>query len=78
MSEWIWKKSSRSMAGDNNCVEVSSGPAFVKVRDSKNPMAGRLNFTETVWKSFVSAIKRGAFDGTKAALHEGPLVSNSR
>ncbi|MEU7975205.1 DUF397 domain-containing protein [Micromonospora sp. NPDC049089] len=64
MSELNWKKSSRSMAGDNNCVEVSPNSAFVKVRDSKNPMAGGLNFTESGWKSFVSAIKRGGFGGT--------------
>ncbi|WKU03386.1 DUF397 domain-containing protein [Micromonospora sp. HUAS LYJ1] len=63
VSELIWKKSSRSMAGDNNCVEVSPSTECTAVRDSKNPAAGHLRFTGSAWGSFVSAIKSGVFDG---------------
>lgn len=34
----VWRKSSYSDGGEDNCVEVSDGfPGAVPVRDSKNP-----------------------------------------
>ncbi|WP_326550207.1 DUF397 domain-containing protein [Micromonospora sp. NBC_01813] len=55
--ESSWRKSKASMAGDNNCVEVSSGTGRVLVRDSKDPDGCRLSFPTAGWASFVSSLK---------------------
>ncbi|MFI8802814.1 DUF397 domain-containing protein [Micromonospora chalcea] len=57
MTDTSWKKSRRSLAGDNNCVEVRLTPHFTAVRDSKNPDGSRLYFTKEAWMTFVSTLK---------------------
>jgi hypothetical protein len=60
-----WKKSSRSMAGDNNCVEVALAPdsnSLVAVRNSRDPEGGILYFTLDEWRAFASGVKDGEFD----------------
>jgi Domain of unknown function (DUF397) len=59
-SEFI--KSSLSSAANNNCVEVSVGVGEVRVRDSKNPAAGTLEFTLAEWDAFLAGVKAGEFD----------------
>ncbi|WP_431774819.1 DUF397 domain-containing protein [Streptomyces cucumeris] len=58
----MWVKSSYS-AGNGACVEISS-PVMgeIAVRDSKDPQGPTLGFAPTSWSSFVSDVRRGAFD----------------
>ncbi|WP_199444007.1 DUF397 domain-containing protein [Umezawaea beigongshangensis] len=50
----VWRKSSRSGQGNNDaCVEVAVTRDGVGVRDSKNPAAGLLAFSESAWARFV-------------------------
>ena len=53
-----WRKSSHS-GGGNDCVEVAYTPAAVGVRDSKNPAAGVLVFTEAQWHGFLGGVRAG-------------------
>ncbi len=56
----IWRKSSYSDGGDNNCVEVADGyPGFVPVRDSKVPAARPLLIGAQPWASFIGSLKAG-------------------
>lgn len=50
-----WYSSSRS-SGANNCVEVSHGPGWTAVRDSKNPTGPMLVVTKREWQTFLSAV----------------------
>ncbi|MFI5798430.1 DUF397 domain-containing protein [Streptomyces sp. NPDC051677] len=55
LSVAIWRKSSYSAGGDNNCVEVADGyPGIVPVRDSKVPAVRPLVFSAEAWSAFVS------------------------
>ncbi|MFH0521692.1 DUF397 domain-containing protein [Streptomyces sp. M41] len=61
LSAAVWRKSSYSEGGDNDCVEVADGyPGIVPVRDSKVPAAHPLIFGASSWGPFVAAVKRGA------------------
>ena len=54
----VWRKSTYSDGGDNNCVEVAEGYAdLIPVRDSKAPNGGVLLFGATSWASFLTQIK---------------------
>ncbi|MHB9860728.1 DUF397 domain-containing protein [Streptomyces sp. YIM S03343] len=53
----VWRKSSHSDGGDNNCVEVADGfPGTVPVRDSKCPSACPLVFAAAPWGRFVEQL----------------------
>ena len=56
-----WIKSSFS-GYNTDCVEISgiSGEA-VRVRDSKNPRGGTLNFTTREWDAFIKGVRNGEF-----------------
>ena len=56
-----WRKSSYSANG-GNCVEVTSLPGVVAVRDSKNPDGPRLGVTGSAWSAFVAGIRHGELD----------------
>ncbi|MEV0642310.1 DUF397 domain-containing protein [Streptomyces sp. NPDC050619] len=59
LSTAVWRKSSYSDGGDNNCVEVADGYAsLVPIRDSKVPDGPLLVFGATSWASFVTKVKR--------------------
>jgi hypothetical protein len=62
LTEAVWRKSARSSPSGDNCVEVAFLPGGVAVRDSKNPDAGALLFTEEEWNAFVAGAKEGEFD----------------
>ncbi|GES31686.1 DUF397 domain-containing protein [Streptomyces angustmyceticus] len=54
----VWRKSSYSDGGADNCVEVSDGfPGAVPVRDSKNPTGGVLLFPAAAWSAFIATVK---------------------
>lgn len=58
LSTAVWRKSSYSDGGDNNCVEVADGyPGIVPVRDSKTPDARPLVFPVGAWSVFVEGVK---------------------
>jgi hypothetical protein len=47
-----WQKSSYS--GDSsNCVEITTAPTTIHIRDSKTPTAPYLTFPRTSWSDFV-------------------------
>ncbi|MCZ1008873.1 DUF397 domain-containing protein [Streptomyces lydicus] len=53
----VWRKSSYSDGGDNNCVEVSDSlRGAVPVRDSKNPTGGVLLFPTEAWSAFIGGV----------------------
>lgn len=60
----VWIKSSLS-SYNGNCVEVAGlADDIIRVRDSKNPRGGVLNFTQAEWDAFVGGVRMGEFDRT--------------
>lgn len=57
-----WFTSSYSNEAGGECVEAAHLPGRTAVRDSKNPVAGRLTFTNTAWKAFTERARTGAYD----------------
>ncbi|MFI1768495.1 DUF397 domain-containing protein [Streptomyces sp. NPDC020800] len=58
LSTAVWRKSSYSDGGDNNCVEVADGhPGIAPVRDSKLPEGGVLVFAASSWSAFLRDVK---------------------
>ncbi|MFF4711111.1 DUF397 domain-containing protein [Streptomyces eurythermus] len=54
----VWRKSSYSGGGANDCVEVADGyPGVVPVRDSKFPAGSALIFGTASWSAFVDGVK---------------------
>ncbi|MFE7442571.1 DUF397 domain-containing protein [Streptomyces chartreusis] len=61
LSTAVWRKSSYSEGGANDCLEVSDDhPGIVPVRDSKRPDDGTLIFSASSWSAFTAGVKRGA------------------
>jgi hypothetical protein len=61
-SSEVWIKSSLSAYGPD-CVEVAGlGSDQIRVRDSKNPRGGILNFTIREWDAFIGGVRNGEFD----------------
>lgn len=57
-----WRKSSRSDAHGNDCVEVAQLPGVIGVRDSKNPQGPHLSVTAGVFAALANKIKRNELD----------------
>lgn len=58
-----WKKSSRSAAGDGNCVEIRISADRICIRDSKAEPGGHiLTVTRESFANFIDATKSGLFD----------------
>ncbi len=58
----VWRKSSRSGAG-NECVQVAElADGGRAVRDSKNPTGPALRFTPAEWATFTTSVRDGEFD----------------
>lgn len=58
LSNAVWRKSSHSDGGANNCVEVADGHAgLVPVRDSKTPNGPVLVFGSASWAPFLAEVK---------------------
>jgi hypothetical protein len=54
----VWRKSSYSDGGANNCLEVADGhPDIIPVRDSKQPHGPILMFGASPWASFLAGVK---------------------
>lgn len=57
LSTAVWRKSTYSGGGGNDCLEVADGhPALIPVRDSKNPHGPKLVFRAETWSAFVEAV----------------------
>lgn len=54
-----WRKSARSGANGNECVEVACDGQYVLVRDSKNKTGGTLTCLPQDWGAFLDKIKAG-------------------
>ncbi|MDG4795111.1 DUF397 domain-containing protein [Micromonospora sp. WMMD1082] len=54
-----WRKSSRSGAGDNNCVEVACHDDAVFVRDSQDRSGPVLAFGRDSWASLTRGLRSG-------------------
>jgi Domain of unknown function (DUF397) len=61
-SSGTWIKSSLS-SYNGNCVQVQGlTTETIRVRDSKNPRGGVLNFTPAEWDAFVGGVLNGEFN----------------
>ncbi|GHD99940.1 DUF397 domain-containing protein [Streptomyces alanosinicus] len=61
LSTALWRKSSYSEGGANDCVEVADGyPGIIPVRDSKVPSAHPLIFSAVSWDAFLRDVKETA------------------
>jgi len=56
MKSKTWRKSSYS-GGGNNCVEVSTSPNAVGIRDTKDRKSGQLRVNASTWSAFLAAVK---------------------
>ncbi|MER7566216.1 DUF397 domain-containing protein [Streptomyces sp. NPDC097941] len=53
-----WRKSSYSGGGDGNaCVEISTHPTYIAVRDSKTPTRATLTFPPNTFTAFLEVLK---------------------
>lgn len=50
---WSWRKSSSSLGGSGDCVEVAWTGESVLVRDSKERRGPVVAFAPVVWESFL-------------------------
>jgi hypothetical protein len=58
-----WRKASRSMAGNGDCVEAAAHAAGdVIIRDSKDPYGPILQYSTNSWYIFVRNAKQGRYD----------------
>lgn len=58
----VWRTSTRSTGGGDNCVQVADLDAAVGVRDSKNPDGGAIRLTPAAWARFAAQVKAGDLD----------------
>ena len=54
----VWRKSSYSGQGGNECVEVAVLRDGAAVRDSKDPRGGFFVVPEDGWSAFVAAVAK--------------------
>jgi Domain of unknown function (DUF397) len=60
LSRAVWRKSSRSTAEGQNCVEIADIGTIIAVRDSKNPSGPALLFSHTEWQGLVTTFRANA------------------
>jgi hypothetical protein len=58
----MWRKSSRSGAQENACVEVAQLSNGIGVRDSKNPDAGQLTVSVVDFARLLGRIRLGELE----------------
>ncbi|MBW8484891.1 DUF397 domain-containing protein [Actinomadura parmotrematis] len=61
-SDPCWRKSSRSMGTNDDCVEVAALATAHAVRDSKNPTGPTLTLPHPAWRALLHHIKQGRHD----------------
>ncbi|QKW32748.1 DUF397 domain-containing protein [Actinomadura sp. NAK00032] len=55
----VWRKSSKSTATGNECVELTAMTGLIAVRDSADPDGPKLAFTSSAWREFMTRVKSG-------------------
>jgi hypothetical protein len=55
-----WRRSTK--CGSSTCVEVAKVEDQYLIRDSKNPSAAALAFTQEEWVAFVQGVTAGEFE----------------
>lgn len=55
-------RTSRHSDGSGNCVEVAGVVDAIAVRDSKDRIGPRLEFTTSEWAAFLGNARKGAYD----------------
>jgi hypothetical protein len=59
----LWRKSSRSSGEENtDCVELAKFSSVIGIRDSKNPIGGRLSVSDGDFAALLGKVKRGELD----------------
>jgi Domain of unknown function (DUF397) len=56
----IWTKS--EFCNNTACVEVAKYGDGVLIRDSKDPLGPKLQFSNSEWYAFVEGVRSGGFD----------------
>jgi len=63
MGDLSWRKSSRSGANGEQCVELArTGSRKIAARDSKSPKGPILQFSGPEWRRFLNEVRRGTYD----------------
>jgi hypothetical protein len=52
-----WRKSSYSGSNGGNCIEITTGPGTVAIRDSTDPHGPVLSVTGQDWKRFADQVR---------------------
>ena len=52
-----WRKSSHSGSNGGNCIEITTGPGTVAIRDSNDPHGHVLTVTGRNWQRFADQLK---------------------
>jgi hypothetical protein len=52
-----WRKSSYSGSNGGNCIEISTAPGAVAIRDSNDPHGPALTFDSQDWRRFADQVK---------------------
>jgi hypothetical protein len=55
-----WRKSSRSLNGNAECVEVALASHAVGIRDSTDPYGPSLVVTVDAWTAFIDGVKHAS------------------
>lgn len=57
LSKAVWRKSSRSTAQADNCVEVADVPNVVALRDSKDPNGPKIIVSRADFRHLAETLK---------------------
>lgn len=55
-SQATWRKSSRSMGQNDQCVELTVASGHIGIRDSKHPELSPLALTPATWKALHTSL----------------------
>ncbi|TDC93067.1 DUF397 domain-containing protein [Actinomadura sp. 7K507] len=58
LTKAVWRKSSYTTANGGDCVELTSVPSTVAVRDSKDPDGPKLLVTRQAFAALLTDLKR--------------------
>ncbi|XVQ10890.1 DUF397 domain-containing protein [Spirillospora sp. CA-255316] len=62
LSAAVWRKSSRSTAQGNECVEIAATTGFVAIRDSKHSAGPSMTVKRSTFALLAEEIRRGQHD----------------
>ncbi|MFB4316340.1 DUF397 domain-containing protein [Actinomadura sp. 21ATH] len=62
LSVTAWRKSSKSTAQGNECVEIADMSGFIAIRDSKHSTGLRVTMRRSSFTLLAQQIRRGQYD----------------